>query len=293
MKKLFALPVLCLFLISCGENENENHSEKVSDTARQKSINSEAARIVLESVPSPVETAEILKDAGASYDPALLNDPANASKYNTKVAQALNLGVFGADLSFTCIFDQPQESRYFLKSIGKLAKALAIDESFKQMSEERMEQNIDIRDSLLAMVNEAFWDADERLREQQRPSHSALIVTGGWIEGMYLATQLAGKGNNDKLTQRIAEQKRSASALKNLLLNYKDDEAIKPFLKSIDEISTLFSSVEDGSGAVAKTDSVNKQTEIGGTTPAKISPEQLKNISRKVSEVRASIINMN
>ena len=61
-------------------------------------------------IPTSFEVTKMLQDASASYDDAVTNSPANVDKYETEWQKALNLGVYGADLSFASTFDKKGEA---------------------------------------------------------------------------------------------------------------------------------------------------------------------------------------
>ena len=57
------------------------------------------------SIPSPFETANLLKESGAGFDANIINSPDNASNYTSDFYKALNLGVYGADLGYITIYN--------------------------------------------------------------------------------------------------------------------------------------------------------------------------------------------
>jgi len=71
---------------------------------------------------------------------------------------------------------------------------------------------------------------DKYLRSDNRSELSTLMVTGVWIEGLYLATQVAKSSPHPQLAERIGEQKIIMGDLMLILENYKND---KNFLKLI------------------------------------------------------------
>ncbi|MEM9053641.1 MAG: hypothetical protein AAGC47_16420, partial [Bacteroidota bacterium] len=163
------------------EDEKEDTSEET--TAQVKEI--------LHSVPSPLDMASILKKSGARYDADYLNDIKSVNEYTTAQQQALNLGVYGADLSYASIFNQNQESILYLSCTKKLADKLGLSKAFNDEVIERMEMNVDNRDSLLSIISETYYNLDSYLKENDRDHISAMIIASGWIEGLYLGTQIA------------------------------------------------------------------------------------------------------
>jgi hypothetical protein len=100
----------------CGSSDSsseEKENASAADTVAAKKGKRDAsnAQKVFYALPSPIETADLLKKAGATYNKEYLNALDNSTKYNTSAGRALNLGVYGTDLSFTTIFDASSESR--------------------------------------------------------------------------------------------------------------------------------------------------------------------------------------
>ena len=102
----------------------------------------QAARVrktknIFHNIPSPMETAALLKKAGAEYDKNILNDPEKHSDYTSASKQALNLGIYGADLSYASVFNNTQESMLFTGAAQNLAKRLDVSNAFGQETMER------------------------------------------------------------------------------------------------------------------------------------------------------------
>ena len=90
----------------------------------------------------------------------------------------------------------------------------------------------------------SFNNMDAYLRENQRGHLSALMITGIWVEGMYLATQVA-KGNPDPvLYNRIGEQKLNMNNLFLILNAYKNQKQIQDLIDTLNEIKKEFDQVE-------------------------------------------------
>ncbi|MBL7984091.1 MAG: hypothetical protein JNM91_03795, partial [Flavobacteriales bacterium] len=95
----WTLGLLALFMAACGGDQPQQNTLQADPTADS----TQAARVrktknIFHNIPSPMETAALLKKAGAEYDKDILNDPNNRSKYTSASKQALNLGIYGADL---------------------------------------------------------------------------------------------------------------------------------------------------------------------------------------------------
>ncbi len=76
-----------------------------------------------------------------------------------------------------------------------------------------MQSKMNDRDALLDIISETYWNVDAYLKENDRDNISALMIAGGWVEGLYIATQVASTNDSPELRQRIAEQKLSLNDL--------------------------------------------------------------------------------
>jgi hypothetical protein len=239
-----------------------------------------------------METASLLKKAGAEYQKDLLNDPERHSKYTSASKQALNLGIYGADLSYASVFNNTQESMLFTGAAQNLAKKLDVSNAFGQETMDRMEENRNERDSLLNIISETYWNVDGYLKENGRDNISALMIAGGWVEGLYIACQVTAQHDSPELRQRIAEQKLPLGELIELISTYSvDDPAVATTLADLKSLNELYANVTIASGASTVTQE-NGTAVIGSSAaPATVNDEQLKAISEKATAVRNTYIN--
>lgn len=278
---------------ACGSSTDDANGNDPVDTAdAQSKVKDVKAQNVFYSIPSPVETTTLLKAAGAKYNAKILNPIENASKYETVAAKALNLGIYGSDLSFTSIFDQTQESMLYLRCTNKLASGLGISGAFDESTTSRIEANMQNRDSLLSIISDSYWNADAYLKENGQPGVSALIVAGGWMEGLYIATQVAAQTKNEAISTRIGEQKLSLENLIALLDSYKtENEAIPAILTQLQDLKKVFDGIPNTAGETkTTTDSTKGVSTISNGSTFKLTPEQLKAISDKCAEIRNKMI---
>lgn len=288
------LMAAALLLAACGGDAppqdtfstDEGQEGTVQDTRLRKTRN------IFYNIPSPMETAALLKKAGADYNGKLLNDVKNVDRYTAASKQALNLGVYGADLSYASVFNQTQESMFYTSCAKKLADRLGVSGAFNDGTLERMEKNMQDRDSLLNIISETYWEVDAYLKENDREHLSALMVVGGWVEGLYIATQVAATSNSAELRQRVAEQKLSLGDLLGLLDSYEgEDPALDGVRADMRSLENLFAAVEIPAGGSSVTQE-NGVTVIGGGAPtAGLTQEQLTAIRDRAAAIRTNYIN--
>jgi len=279
-------------LFACGSSEETDETVALTETSVENKEKDTKAQNVFYSIPSPIETTSLLKAAGAKYNKAYLNPIENVSKYSSVKSKALNLGIYGSDLSFTSIFDQTQESMLYLRCANKLSSGLGINGAFDDKTTARLEANLENRDSLLTIISDSYWNADSYLKDNGQPGVSALIIAGGWMEGLYIATQIANTTNNAEIIKRIGEQKLSFENLIALLDSHKtESESVAEVLAMLMPLKEAFDSVEAKSGeTTVSTDKENGVTTIGNNSTYTMTPEQLKLISQKTTEIRNKMI---
>jgi len=288
----WTLGLLALFMAACGGDQPQQNTLQADPTADS----TQAARVrktknIFHNIPSPMETAALLKKAGAEYDKDILNDPNNRTKYTSASKQALNLGIYGADLSYASVFNNTQESMLFTAAAQSLAKQLNVSNAFGQETVDRMEKNRNDRDSLLNIISETYWSVDAYLKENGRDNVSALMIAGGWVEGLYIATQVCQNHDTPELRQRIAEQQMPLGQLLELLSTYSsDDPAVSGVRLDLEAIAKLFAAAPAAAASTVSTD--NGVTVIGGGAPAPtVSDDQLKALTGKTNDIRNGYIN--
>src|SRR6056297_1934285 len=88
-------------LSGCKKTQNEEgEQEKTEQEKISKTEIKEKVSEVVYPLPSTFEITETLNEIGASFIISLTNDVENADQYVTEEKQALNLGVYSADLSY-------------------------------------------------------------------------------------------------------------------------------------------------------------------------------------------------
>lgn len=286
---------LSILLSSCGGGNEEEKPETASaDSTITSPVDSSAIKTqkIFYSLPSPIEMATLIRKTGANYNKEILNPVDNVSKYSTTQSRALNLGVYGADLSYTSIFDQTQETMFYISCVKKLADAMGITSAFNQTTVQRMQNNLNNQDSVLQIVSDSYMETDDFLKSNERANSSALVIAGGWIEGLYIATKIAEKNKNNKeIIQRIAEQKLSINDLISLLKSHPADPTVTSIIKKLTELQTIYNELKVTGGPVkVETNSATGVTTIGGDSRVEISNQQLSQITAKVTEIRNNII---
>jgi len=206
-------------LFSCGSNSDRLDDFPEIDEDLKKAVNQTklSAQNVFNSLPDRGELLKLVAEHKLDYDTEVLNDPENLKNYNTELYIALNLGVYGSDLSVANVFDQTQESLLYLKCVNSLAQKLGVHKAFDQSMFERMDAQRDNKDSTLQIITIAFRETDEILKSNNRPATSALIIAGVWIEGFYTSCQIAKKTPSEGIVKAIIKHKETLDNIVVLL----------------------------------------------------------------------------
>lgn len=219
-------------------------------------------------IPTSYDLTKYIYQSGAPYILSLSNRPEKAGEYITQRDKVLNLGVYAADLCYATTYLMKQGTMNYLEASKTLIDDLGISTTFNVTYADRIEQNIDNRDSLIQVVTESFDDTWNYLVENQQDVLARLVVCGSWIEGVYITTNMAAKAiDNTAFLEALARQKNALNELVTLLGPVKDVEEVTDIYVSLLEIQEFYVGVGD-----IMTD------------------EQLKVLSEKIDVLRESIV---
>ncbi len=218
---LFSLIFICLFLNSCGGN-SDDIGTITSETKENKS-HKEHVNNIFNKIPDPTLINKIITESNLDYHPDLLNDPTKYSVYNDENKKSLNLGIYGTDLSYASMFEQTQECLTYLKCVNQLCKNLGIIGVFDEKTSDRIDANKNNRDSLLSIISESFNQIDEYLIKNKRSYFSSLIIAGGWIEGIYISSQICIESKHKDAVTEISKHEKTLTSLISLIDFYETD----------------------------------------------------------------------
>ncbi len=281
-------------LFACKPNNDIEIEDEMELDKVQMSSSEHADRVkmVLYNIPTPVEVTSLLLNIGLSYNPEVLNSYDKVEGYITTEDAAINLGIYGTDLSYNRLYDQVQESINYYLAIRKLSHELGIYDQKAGETVERLEQTVENKDSLLSVVSKIYTDTDTYLKSNDRGSVAALVIVGGWIEAMYIATQVATSvEENQKIMLTIKDQKASLENLIFFLKGYQDDKIVAKYLRKLEPLKKAFDKVELVTDKFkVSTDEKTGVTTIDNNTTIKISYKDFENIGNIVKEIRNDMI---
>lgn len=240
---IVALITLICVLNSCGETiteEKKTISKEIFDPNSSLNTIFEGK---LFSIPSPFQTAFLMKSLNADFDISLLNDNSNVEDYFTEYKQALNLGVYITDLGYSALYEEKNASIKYLESVEKLTAELGLDAAFDQNFLVRFEKNMGDSDSIIILMSEASKKSDNFLKYSNRKETSYLILAGAWIESIYFACELNERSQSPDIERRIAEQKQSLNSIIDILIEYNKREINNNLIVELSDLRLSFDKI--------------------------------------------------
>jgi hypothetical protein len=295
--KLTAILLIAVLSAGCGSEKKKSGSDELSlsesemDAGMLEDINS--AKQIFYSLPSPLETAMLIKNAGAAYNEEILNSVDNTSIYTTNKSMALNLGIYTTDLSFASLFDQTQTSIQYMNAAKRMADGLGILDAIDNNTIEMLEENINNRDRIMDIISETFMNSSSFLTENERPALASIVLVGGWVEGLYIASILVGDADieGNKLVKRICDQKLSFDIVMKLLEDNKDNMDVVDILSDIVELKETFDKIIITTTSVqAVPDEESNVTVLKSESKIDITNEVFRELQEKVKVLRSNFI---
>ena len=216
--------------------QQQSDKDKISKTEIKEQVGE-----VVYPLPSNFEITETLNDIGASFIISLSNDVENANKYVTEEKQALNLGVYSADLSYATTYNMRQYTMDYMDVSKTLVNELGITGAYSPEFIEQIKANFDNKDQLVDMVTNSFYNTYKFMHQQGREDLAVMVVAGTWIEAMYITTHVSENTfHNKKIVDLIADQKTTLEKLVNLLKPYNDRESVKKIMDDLKPILAIY-----------------------------------------------------
>lgn len=243
------------------------------------------------SIPSPIQTAYLIQDLDLSFDGSMLNDDTNVSNYVTEHSQALNLGIYGADLGYVSIYEEKGAAMRYLTAIKKLTSSLDLESAFDSKFIDRFEANSEVQDSMVQLMSEAFSKADNFLKKSDRKSVSALVLAGGWIESLYFSCELNNQKASDKMLKRIGEQKETLKTLIELLSEYNKDNKNDSLIEELNDLMSAFNKIDlNYEYEAPEINEKERLTTLTHRLNVNVSEKVLEEIRTKITSIRNNII---
>jgi hypothetical protein len=248
---IFFSLLVSLILWSCGTSKKDETSTDEFKQA-EESLKDQIKDVVY-NIPSPTEIPYLIEATGAEFNPALVNDRKKVDQYASRNDKAaLNLGVYAADIGYLSSYDKTQEAIDYLNATKTLADNLGVIGTFDTDILKKFEANISNKDSLAALLNETVQKTDKYLKDDNRNKLASLMVTGSFIEGLYISTGMINSypknllpddARNLVLTplmRVVLEQQKSVTELIKMLGTVEQSEPVTTIIADLNTLNASY-----------------------------------------------------
>jgi hypothetical protein len=181
--------LLAIGLAACGSSSSDKE-KNASEFDDAEGLEEQIEELIY-NIPPPSEIPYLLQATGAEFNESLINDRAKADQYASRTDKAaLNLGVYAADIGYLSSYDKTQEAIEYLNSAKSLADGLGVIGSFDLEVLQQFEANISNKDSLSHLLDRTLEKTQMFLKDNNRNKLSAMVITGSFVEGLYISTGL-------------------------------------------------------------------------------------------------------
>ena len=280
--------------MSCQNTEVNNEESEVVDLEEQdvEESQSDIDLSVSYQVPTPNELFTLFSDVEVNFDANLLNSTTNTEKYNSNKIKALNFGVYSTDLAFAANFGEVTASLKYFKVIKNIGDELNVNNAFDQLVFDRIEQNIQANnsDSLFNLSNETYYNAYSYLKDNERGSTLSLIVVGGWVESLYILTNLVDYEVDKELLSRIADQRLTLENLYGFMAEYQSDSDVSEMVASLLPIEDVLMNLESEESSIETGVDDNGTYNLDGGADFFLTQDEFISLKEAVNALRTSIV---
>jgi hypothetical protein len=254
---LFLTTIITFTFSNCGGGEKAEDSDEIDSVKTEKQTTEKSSEISFQ-VPSPGEMLSFIK------------------------LKVINFGIYSCDLSYCSIFEMGSESLKYFKVIKTMGDEIGVSSAIKPELLKRIEKNIGNSDSLAFITDDVYLSSFETLEGSKQGSTLALVVAGGWLESLFIATNLAVYEDNSPVISRLADQKYTLENLIDFFKKYEENQDVMNVRKDFDGLLLEYNKIPLKDAADSKSVNGKKSQDLV------MSAEVFKNIAEKIKALRNS-----
>ena len=282
-KTIMILSIVAV-LAACNGKGGKNEDNLNDSLVGLQNIESQTYYLI----PSPEGLFSFIRDGKLKFSDAVLNPTNNSDKYVDTRAKEINFGIYSADLAYVASFNKYQQSVDYLSTVRTLSDEIGISAVFDQNLIGRIDNIIDDQDSLLKVTSDSYLSIVRYLESSDRKKSLALIVTGGWVESIYVVVNLLDNYKQDaKVISLLASQKNVVSNLTSYLDQLKSDENIQMTINELKPLADFYQSLE-----VQKEEPKDGQKTsagkivVGGNSKIIMTEAQFQTLKKEITAIR-------
>lgn len=285
---------LATTIVGCGgSSKKESKAEDVAFSEANKKISGDIFKVIGD-LPSPSEVPYTMQSIDAEYNSTLINDLNNIEGYQANEDEAaLNLGIFATDIGYLSSYNKAQDALKYMEKCHDLAETLGVATVFDINMMENFQNNLDDPKELNKLMNETILLAQQRLESADRVNVAALVLTGSFVEGLYLATKVVETYPKDldedtrnlilrPMIQIILNQKKPLLDVIALLNDLPQDDIIGKMITELNILRLLYD------GDLAQIEEKIKEN----TGDFVVTPAMMIDITTEVKRVRKDIVEL-
>ena len=253
------------------------------------------AKKVFYALPSPVELSMLIKKSGVPWQLSLLNDPVAAAKYLTNKKMALNFGIYLTDLSYAGLFEQSQTVLRYKFAIKQLIEGLGLQSAVDYSSMQLLEEHINDKDAVLRILTDMYASCMMSLDEGERYALTFSIMTGGWVEAMFIATSVINEtlpSNEGKMRQLVVDQRLTFDIMWQAMSDLKHIPDVAELMIQLSPLARLYDIVgADITPNIVELAADGQSSHIISANIADVTPEKFAKIREQIQNLRQIFTN--
>jgi len=261
-KTLFVV-FLLIIVYSCNNDSKKANDEMNTDSTAINNNVKYLERNMTYKLPSPVELYIILKTAKAPFNKEILNPTNKVSKYYTRESKAINFGIYASDLAYCSTFGKNQETFQYFKVAKQLADEIGLTKGFDENVAKRIDANINNSDSLYQLTSDSYFIATKQLDQDDQTNVLPYILTGGWLESVYVATNSVKKFSADnEIVNRIVDQQFLLENLLDYINSLENPEQYKNITDKLIQLQDIYITLLDNQDVIITEKQFNKLSKM-------------------------------
>ncbi len=285
------LAVVISVMIACGSDKKKDAGASKEFDAAQQQLKERIDRTIRD-IPSPAEIPYIIQSTGADFNPNIVNDYKKYESYTISAKKAaFNLGVYATDIGYLSSYGRTQDALNYMDVCLKLTEAVGAQDAVDFAVLARFEKNLSIPDSLANIIDDVIANSDKYLQENNRNNIAALMISGTFIEALYISTQIIDTYPKDLLPDDMRLQI-LAPLVQNLVKQKESLRDVIDLLEGVDnkedwEIATI-NSLQELYDNYTKFDPMGKISSGKGNEV--LNDEVLSRLTAQVDSIRSTVV---
>jgi hypothetical protein len=283
------LKVITIIILFAGCRNNPAPKGQINN-AYSELDNMEKVKEIYYRFPAPDEMLNFIDERELAFTDDFLHSANKYTSYLDSRSQALNLGVYSADMAYITLFQRQKEALTYFQVIYSLSDQLRLSSAFDIALMKRFEANLKIPDSLKVIADEAMTNIIDYLVSNDKEKVFAIISVGGFIEGLYISFNLAGEYSEDNpVIQRISDQKMVLENLLGYCHEFENDQNVIEAVKLLEPVKAVYDQLIVTSEETNVTKSEDGSLIISGGNKIIMTEVQYNKLQETILTARTSI----